>query len=236
MGPVLLVFTTFASVFSGYTVVGVPNEAGNVGFFAVRWTGLIIAVGCSMLWLFPRLRRLSIVRNYESPGDFINDRFRSPALSVLVAVLMCFPQIIYIGIQLFSLGTSLEDLTDGELGFYWVVVVCAIIMLIFEVLGGMRSVAHTDAVEAVVMVTIFITIPTMLGVYYGGFVGQVNNSEDLSISCDNSFDDDTNGCINYISYDLEEEEVTTYGSGDLGMASTTMPGAMTELTEYYLRS
>merc|ERR1719295_1032425 len=101
-------------------------------------------------------------------------------------------------------------------------------------MGGMRSVAYTDAVEAVVMVSIFITMPTLLAVYYGGFAGQVNNSEDLTIACDNSFDDGTNGCLNYVSYDLENETVSTT---TMTMATTALPAMMNgELTEYYLRS
>jgi len=222
-GPVLLVLTTFASVFSGYTVVGVPTEAGKFGFTAIRWMG--VGSNVSMLIIYPRLRRLSIVRDYESPGDFIHDRYRSRALSILVAMLLCLPQIPYIGINLFSLGSTLEALTDGELDFYWIVVMSTIIILVFEALGGMRSVAYTDAVEAVVMICIFLTVPVMIGVYYGGFVGQVNDSNDLTVPCDNSYANDTNGCLNYAVYELPEPIDNETDSSSDG-----------EISEYFLRS
>merc|ERR1719244_1628028 len=207
-GPYLLIMTTFASIFSGYTVVGVPTDAGLHGFTAIRFLGLHFGVVTSMLVLWPRLRRLSILRNYESPGDFIRDRYSSPTLSIMIAILLCLPQILYIGVNLFSLGSTLESLTDGELDFYWVVVVCTIMILLFEVLGGMRSVAYTDAVEAVVMLAIFVTVPIMIAAYYGGFTGQVNNSEDLTVPCKNSYDDDTNGCLNYVFYELDATNST----------------------------
>eukprot|EP01083_Nonionella_stella_P282956 963031_1 len=202
-GSILLTFTTFASVFSGYTVVGVPNEAGAKGFFAVRWMALIIVIAISMLWLYPRLRRLSMVRSYESPGDFIQDRFKNKAISILIALLVCIPQILYIGINLYSLGAVVDSLTNSELGFYPVVIFSTIMILLFEAFGGMRSVAYTDAVEAIVMVIIFITVPIMIAAFTnGGFSGMVNNSDNLTIPCKNSNNDNTSGCLNYAQDDL----------------------------------
>ena len=36
-GPLLTAGTIFASFFSGYTVVGIPNEAYKNGWIALRW-------------------------------------------------------------------------------------------------------------------------------------------------------------------------------------------------------
>ena len=40
-GSIILFLTTFASVHSGYTVIGVPNEADTNGFIAIRWISQI---------------------------------------------------------------------------------------------------------------------------------------------------------------------------------------------------
>eukprot|EP01084_Bolivina_argentea_P132592 233995_1 len=191
----VLLLTTFASVFSGYTVVGMPNESGKIGFISIRWLSVIIMIGVSLLMIFPRLRRVSVIRLYESPGDFINDRYNSKLLCVLVTLSLCIPQLLYIAVQLYSLGSILSSFTDNELSFYAVISVASILILIFEFLGGMRSVAYTDTVQATVMILIFIAIPIVLGVKFGGFMGQVTNSEDLP--CKNSNNDSTSGCLNY---------------------------------------
>eukprot|EP01083_Nonionella_stella_P076055 207040_1 len=204
-GLIILTFTTFASVFSGYTVVGVPNEAGVSGFRSVRWMSFIHMIALSMLWLYPRLRRLSIIRCYESPGGFIEDRFKSKSISIIVAILVCVPQLLYIGINLFSLGAVIDNLTEGELGFYPVVVASTILCLVFEAFGGMRSVAYTDAVEAIVMLAVFITVPIMITVFTGGFIGQINNSHDLTVPCLNSNEEQTSGCLNYDTNDISSE-------------------------------
>ena len=134
-GVVILALTTFASVFSGYTVVGVPNEAGNNGFTAIRWPAGIVAICASLLMIFPRLRRLSITRDYVSPGDFIADRYRNTAVKILSVICLCVPQLLYLAVQLHSLGATLNSLTAGELNFYAVVGVASAMILIFEALG-----------------------------------------------------------------------------------------------------
>jgi Na+/proline symporter len=40
-GPWMTAGTIFASLFSGYTVIGVPNEAYNTGWAALRWMSTI---------------------------------------------------------------------------------------------------------------------------------------------------------------------------------------------------
>ena len=175
-GFFILLLTTFASIFSGYTLVGVPNEAGSKGFFALRWVAGIMAIAISFLIIFPRIRRLSVFRNYESPGDFINDRYDNKLLCVLVSLCLCIPQLFYLAVQIFSLGAVISNLTNGELNFYAIILVATALILTFEAIGGMRSVAYTDAVQATVMIIIFLTIPIVIGVMYGGYVGQVCNN------------------------------------------------------------
>eukprot|EP00438_Fugacium_kawagutii_P010209 Skav234241 [mRNA] locus=scaffold1464:491085:498634:- [translate_table: standard] len=72
-GAFTLFLTTFSTVYSGYTVTGIPNEAFSDGFKSVRWIGATLVIVAGMLLLYPRLRRLAVERNYESPMDFITD-------------------------------------------------------------------------------------------------------------------------------------------------------------------
>ena len=110
-GVVILTLTTFASLFSGFTVVGVPNEAGKNGFTTFRWVGIVYMVGISFSIVNPRLRRLSIFRNYESPGDFIMDRYNSVALKFLAVICMCVPQILYLAVQFHALTSMITNTT-----------------------------------------------------------------------------------------------------------------------------
>eukprot|EP01084_Bolivina_argentea_P132593 233997_1 len=202
-GTLTLLLTTFASIFSGYTLVGVPDEAGNDGFIAIRWVVIGLFGSVSFLIIFPRIRRLSVERKYQSPGDFINDRFQSKPLSALIALCLCVPQLLYLGVQLFSLGIILSSLTNNQLSFYSIIIVSALLILVFEVFGGMRSVAYTDAVQSTIMILVFLAIPIVVAIQYGGFMGQVTNPNDLP--CNNSNADRTSGCLNYETNGIAKE-------------------------------
>eukprot|EP01084_Bolivina_argentea_P256366 431602_1 len=202
-GTVVLFLTTFASVFSGYTVVGVPNEAGFNGFTSIRWFSANFFGTAGMIMIFPRIRRLSMVREYSSPGDFVYDRYRSNILRVFNTFCLSVPQIVYITVQLHALGATLQFFTNDQLPFNVVVIASGVLILIFEALGGMRTVAYTDMVQAIIMFSIFISFPIVLGLMYGAFEGQVVNSKDLP--CPNSqviYDTSGNmilsGCLNYM--------------------------------------
>jgi Na+/proline symporter len=43
-GPLLTAGTLFASLFSGYTVIGVPNEAYATGWASIRWIPSLMGI------------------------------------------------------------------------------------------------------------------------------------------------------------------------------------------------
>lgn len=165
--PVLLILTTFSSVFSGYTVVGVPTESRGRGFYAIRWISAILAIAISMAVFFPRLRRLGIVRGYHSPNDFLADRYRSKGLTVLGNLCTCLPQLFYLTVQLVSFAGLLNGLTGGAIPNNWAMLLFAVLVLVLEKIGGMGGVVLKDAIGATLMVFGFITIFIVVNWKYG---------------------------------------------------------------------
>jgi Na+/proline symporter len=187
-GVVVLTLTTLATVFSGFTVVGVPNEAGKSGFTAFRWVGIVLIVGVSVSIVNPRMRRLSIFRNYESPGAFIMDRYNDVKVKFVAITCMCVPQLLYLGVQFHALTSLIMFTTKSATNFtkeddmgsfvMWVLVGIAL-LLFFEVIGGMRSVAYTDSVQSAIMVIVFLVVPLVILADYGGFAGQMAPGNDF---------------------------------------------------------
>ena len=73
-GSIILFLTLFSTLFSGYTVLGVPQEATDLGFFSLRWMYVVVPATVALAMFVPRMRRLAIARNYDSLGDLITDR------------------------------------------------------------------------------------------------------------------------------------------------------------------
>merc|ERR1712232_681599 len=102
----LLALTTFSTVYSGFTVTGVPAEAYRRGFISLRWIGATLAIVTAMLLLYPRLRRLAVVRNYKSPNDFIADRYRTRRLCILCTICGYVPMVVYLTAQMVAFGST----------------------------------------------------------------------------------------------------------------------------------
>ena len=105
-GPFVTTMTLFASLFSGYTVVGIPNEAFENGFIAARWVVIGISHSFGLLISAPRLRKCGLVRNHQTPVDFVTDRYRSNLLRYTVVLLQVFPSWLYLTGQLRAMTTT----------------------------------------------------------------------------------------------------------------------------------
>ena len=105
--------TFFSSLFSGYTCIGVPNDAFRNGFFIVWWIPSLMSVVMGCFGTGLRLRKLSMVRNHASPVDFITDRFQSQILRYTVVFLQVVPALFYLtGMELVVLCRLLLVKTD----------------------------------------------------------------------------------------------------------------------------
>jgi Na+/proline symporter len=103
----------------------------------------------------PRLRPISVVQNFVTPGDWVRHRFAGePAARALltgVAVLMVLALANFLFAQLKAMGEIGEQVTGGLLPYEGGVIMLALMILFYETLGGMRAVAWTDAAQGVLM-------------------------------------------------------------------------------------
>jgi Na+/proline symporter len=189
-GSFVTVMTFFASLFSGYTVVGVPNEANRLGFVALWWIGICEAIVFGSLLFVPRLRRLSLARNYQSPCDFISDRFNSNLLRYTMFAIMLVPSWMYLAGQVNSLASVFNVMLFGlDKMNFWGILAISLIILGYEWLGGLESVALTDAVQGVIMLIGFFTLLIVTCTHFGGTVTvgeQASTCDDTAgeVTCD----------------------------------------------------
>jgi len=156
LGYAVLALTVFATVFSGYTVVGVPGEVWKLGFFGFRWLLSISHMVYPIMFMASRLQTLGHERNYVSPTDFIKDRYGCWSLTWFTSMAMFFPAIVYAMAQFISMGATIEGLSDGKIDDFHAATVFCIIMIIYEGFGGLRAIAYTDAVQGTVLIVGFL--------------------------------------------------------------------------------
>ena len=169
MGFFVLFLTLYATQYSGNTLVGFAGRAHREGYQAlVLITFLSAAVG-ALAFYGPRLYKLSKKYKFITPSDYIDHRYKHNKLTYLSAAICLVALANYILTNLKAIGFIIEAVTGGVIPFAYGVVALSLVMVIYESLGGMRSVAWTDAIQGTVLmigvITIFITINTE----YGGF-------------------------------------------------------------------
>ncbi|GJL78628.1 MAG: sodium:proline symporter [Nitrospinaceae bacterium] len=147
MGFVVLILTLYATQYSGNTFFGFSGAAYREGLGFLFSIHFMTAIVVAYLLFAPKLYRLSQEKRFITPGDFIYHRFQSRALCILVTLLMVYALCNFTLAQMKTLGTAFEGISQGRIPLWVGVVGLAGVMLIYESLGGMRSVAWTDAVQ-----------------------------------------------------------------------------------------
>lgn len=170
MGLWVLMLTLFATQYSGNALFGFTGQAYRVGFTWLSILHSMIAVVAGYLLFAPQLYRLSKQQQFVTPSDYIDFRFPSRALGVLVVLCLSVVLINYVLAQLKVMGHIVEGLSGGRVDAVWGVVALALIMLVYSSLGGLRSVAWTDAIQGAMMLAGFVLIAVIVQRDMGGWV------------------------------------------------------------------
>ena len=155
LGVYVLFLTLYATAYSGNSLLGYPGEAYRRGFSWIMATGFMMSIIVVFHALAPRLRPLSVAHGFVSPGDYVRYRFGGDAganvLRVSIAVLMTVALGNFLLAQLIAMGHVTSQVTGGVVSYRAGVVALALMILFYEVRGGMRAVAWTDAAQGTLM-------------------------------------------------------------------------------------
>ncbi|MBI2187242.1 MAG: sodium:solute symporter family protein [Acidobacteria bacterium] len=152
LGPFVLFATLYATQYSGNSFLGYPGEAYRIGFAWVMSVGFMTAIIVAYLLFAPRLYRESRRLPLITPGDWLDHRFGSPALTLAANLVLVAAIANYLLAQLMAMGHVVAGLSGGSLPYWVGVVGLTAVILIYETLGGMRAVAWTDAVQGVLII------------------------------------------------------------------------------------
>lgn len=147
LSGVVLLFTLYATQYSGNTLVGYPGEAYRVGFPWVMSVGFMLAVVVVYLFIAPGLRRDSGRHRFVTPADWLDHRFGDPWLTGVTNVIMAAAIANYLLAQLMAMGHVVSGLSEGAVPYAAGVLVLAAAILGYELLGGLRAVAWTDCLQ-----------------------------------------------------------------------------------------
>ena len=167
MGPMVLLLTFFATQYSGNSLSGFPGQTYREGLSYFMSVTFMIGIVAGYTLFAPRLYAASRRKNYLTPTDFLNDRFRSPLLNDLSAVIFAWALLNFLLAQFIALGTAFSSFTQGAIPYWVAVVVGALVVLIYVITGGMRAVAWTDALQGILLIVGLVFIVILIWVEVG---------------------------------------------------------------------
>ncbi|MEM7008648.1 MAG: sodium:solute symporter family protein [Thermodesulfobacteriota bacterium] len=151
MGFFVLFLTLYATQYSGNTIVGYAGKAYREGYTVLLSVTFMMSVIGGYLLFAPKLYRLSKKFNFITIGDYIQHRYNSRVLTILAVLLLIIALANFILTNLKAMGHIVEATTGGQVSFVYGVLALSLIMVIYETLGGLRSVAWTDVIQGVIL-------------------------------------------------------------------------------------
>lgn len=162
IGFLVLLFTLFATQYSGNSLAAFPGQTHREGASYYMVVTFMVAIVTGYLLFAPRLFRIARRELFVTPTDFLAHRFGNPALDYLSAVVFAVTLVNYLLAQLMALGHAFSGLTGGAVPYATAVVGGAVVIVAYEILGGLRAVAWTDAVQGVLLAGGFLVILVLL--------------------------------------------------------------------------
>ena len=140
--------------------------AVGLSYFITNWVG--VTAGWLLLAHFvaPQMYRAGMYTNAE----YLEARFSLPA-RVISALVQALYRMLVLGIISTTLYLVLAVVCGWGSSAWWVVVAVAVFATVYTALGGLKSVALTDALQSVVMVASSVGLCYLAWVAVGGWSG-----------------------------------------------------------------
>ena len=154
VGPWFTALSAEASDMSGYLLMGLPGLAYFCGAAEVGWTAIGLAIGTFLNWriVARRLRRYSVVANdsITLPG-FYSNRFHDEKniIGTIAAVIILIFFCVYCGSCFVTCGKLFNTLFGWD--YSTMMVIGALIVFLYTMVGGYLSVVATDFVQGMLM-------------------------------------------------------------------------------------
>lgn len=175
LGPWVTAMSAEASDMSGWLLMGLPGVAYWCGLADAFWTAFGLAVGTYINWLIvsKRLRRYSVrANNSITLPEFFSNRFRENK-KVIMTIAAAFI-LIFFTVYASSCFVTCGKLFSTLFGAPYVsmMIIGAIFVLVYTLLGGFLAESASDFMQAIVMI-VALTVIVVISTAQAGGIGAV---------------------------------------------------------------
>lgn len=182
LGPWVTAMSAEASDMSGWLLMGLPGVAYWCGLADAAWTAIGLAVGTYLNWLIvsKRLRRYSVrANNSITLPEFFSNRFREKQKTIMLIsaafILIFFT--VYAASCFVTCGKLFSTLFGAP--YVAMLIVGAIFVLLYTILGGFLAESISDFMQAIVMIVALAVIVVISVVKAGGLGAVIDNAQNI---------------------------------------------------------
>ena len=219
MGPLVTAMSAEASDMSSWLLMGMPGLAYLTGIASPGWTAIGLAVGTWLNWLIVarRLRRYSANLDAITVPQFLSLRFHDQRnlLNALGAVIIIVFFVPYTASGFAACGKLFHSLFGVD--YMAAMLVSALVIVGYTILGGFRAVTTTDLIQSIVMSLALVAVLVYGIGAAGGWDAVVTNAQSLTgyLTMMASHDAATNTATSYSLLDIVS--TMAWGLGYFGM-------------------
>ena len=171
VGGFISAMTYSATTYSTFMMVGLVGMTYSVGISAMGFE-LIYLMGTILLLVLFAPYFWTIAKKYNciSPMELLSKAYQSHSLGAIATLFSMLMLIPYMSVQFTGIGYLLETLTG--IPYRVSVFITLIIILVFTLWAGMRSVAWTDCLQSIIMLVSSLLLLYYVMNHFMGGVGQ----------------------------------------------------------------
>ncbi len=158
LGTLLFWFMNAGEVYTTFAVLGISGYAWALGapaYLAFCSVSMSYAIG---YWLMPQIWRAGRLGKLVTQADFFAARYDATWLGVLTGAIGIASLVVYVQIQLVSLGLIVQMTLDGSISGTAATVVAGVAMVAFVFVAGLRSAAFAAGVKDVLMIVVVVVL------------------------------------------------------------------------------
>ena len=178
IGAVVMFFYVAFVIYSAWTFYGYPGFTYLSGApYSIFPLAAHLSFALFFVLVGPRLWAMSRMYGYISPVEFVEQRYESPFLRLLTALVLLVFIVPYVGVQVVGVGAGFHALTG--LPYLAGAVYLAVLLLAVVFLGGMRTVAWVNVLLGSIFIAAFAgaLIWVVAAVLPGGLLGAAQRLE-----------------------------------------------------------
>ena len=169
LGGFISALSYSATTYSAFMMIGLAGYAYFTGVGALGFELTYLCGMFMMVFFLPRFWLAGKKFGYVSPMEMLSDRYQNRGVGATAAILALVFLVPYGAVQLMGVGFLVNGVSGGAIPVVAGILIAVVCAIAWSNIAGLRSVAWTDAFQALLMIVVSAAVLGVVINALGGF-------------------------------------------------------------------